>query len=87
MSARSALNKDEIASLHQHLDEANQQLDAQMAENGRLATTITSIRKLEAEAVLEEERRISDLESRHMVCILHSIHCTLRLQSLHETHY
>ena len=74
MAAQNMMNKDEIASLHEHLDAANQRLDAQMKENSRLAATNSEIRKVEAEATLEEERRISDLESRHMVGLQQSIH-------------
>ena len=74
MAAQSMMNKDEIASLHEHLDAANQRLDAQMKENSRLAATNSEIRKVEAEATLEEQRRISDLESRHMVSLQQSIH-------------
>ena len=71
MAARNKLNSDEIASLHEHLDEANQRLNAQVSENGILAATLSGIRKLETQATLEEERRRSDLESRHMVYPAH----------------
>ena len=60
-------NKAEIASLHHHLDEAEKRLDEQVAENSRLNAALNSIAKLETEATLEEERVLSDLESRHVV--------------------